>query len=94
MQRLDQDTTGLLLLTDDGQYLQSPTHCINMPKFTCTPADPVSAKAIQALEQGVELRKCCSRNRCTVQLFSEHINCMTVHQGVYHQGVCLQRSRK
>lgn len=37
--RLDQDTTGLLLLTDDGQFLQALTHPKSMwPKsIACTP---------------------------------------------------------
>ena len=42
--RLDQDTTGLLLLTDDGQYLQSLTHPRkHVPKiYHVTTADPVT----------------------------------------------------
>ena len=56
--RLDQDTTGLLLLTDDGQFLQALTH----PKkhvakvYQMQTADPVTDEQIQQLGQGVELR--------------------------------------
>ncbi|MGL5404942.1 MAG: pseudouridine synthase, partial [Acinetobacter sp.] len=56
--RLDQDTTGLLLLTDDGQYLQALTNPRkHVPKvYHVTTADPISAEQLMALEQGVELR--------------------------------------
>src|SRR5690606_8282763 len=56
--RLDQDTSGLLLLTDDGQFLQALTH----PKkhvakvYRMKTADPVTEQQIQQLQQGVELR--------------------------------------
>ena len=86
--RLDQDTTGLLLLTDDGQYLQSLTHPRkHVPKiYHVTTADPVTPKQIQALEQGVELRNEKGIFAATdVQLISANQLCMTVHQGVYHQ---------
>lgn len=58
MGRLDQDTSGLLLLTDDGQFLQALTH----PKkhvakvYRMQTADPVTEEHIQQLKQGVELR--------------------------------------
>ena len=86
--RLDQDTTGLLLLTDDGQYLQSLTHPRkHVPKiYHVTTADPVTPEQIQALEQGVELRNEKGIFVATdVQLISANQLAMTVHQGVYHQ---------
>ncbi|ENX55990.1 MULTISPECIES: pseudouridine synthase [Acinetobacter] len=86
--RLDQDTTGLLLLTDDGQYLQALTHPRkHVPKvYHVTTADPVTAEQQYGLEQGVELRNEKGIYAATdVRLFSEHQIAMTIHQGVYHQ---------
>lgn len=86
--RLDQDTTGLLLLTDDGQYLQALTNPRkHVPKvYHVTTADPISAEQLMALEQGVELRNEKGIYAATnLQLFSTHQLAMTIHQGVYHQ---------
>lgn len=86
--RLDQDTTGLLLLTDDGQYLQALTNPRkHVPKvYHVTTADPISAEQLIALEQGVELKNEKGIYAATnLQLFSTHQLAMTIHQGVYHQ---------
>lgn len=86
--RLDQDTTGLLLLTDDGQYLQALTHPRkHVPKvYYVTTADPITPEQVQGLQQGVELRNEKGIFAATdVKLFSEHQLSMTIHQGVYHQ---------
>ncbi|MFV5192903.1 MULTISPECIES: pseudouridine synthase [Acinetobacter] len=86
--RLDQDTTGLLLLTDDGQYLQALTHPRkHVPKvYHVTTADPITPEQIQGLQQGVELRNEKGIFAATdVKLFSGHQLSMTIHQGVYHQ---------
>ena len=86
--RLDQDTTGLLLLTDDGQFLQALTH----PKkhvakvYRMQTADPISPEQIQQLETGVELRNEQGIFAATdVQQLAECELQMTIHQGVYHQ---------
>ncbi|MHA3078678.1 pseudouridine synthase [Acinetobacter sp. ANC 5502] len=86
--RLDQDTTGLILLTDDGKFLQALTH----PKkhvdkeYWLTTADPITPEQIQALEQGVELRNEKGIFQATqLQQTSEYGLHMTIHQGVYHQ---------
>ena len=86
--RLDQDTSGLLLLTDDGQFLQALTH----PKkhvakvYRMHTADPVTAEQIQQLEQGVELRNESGIFAATELVqFAENELQFTVHQGVYHQ---------
>lgn len=86
--RLDQDTTGLLLLTDDGQFLQALTHPKkHVPKvYQMHTADPVTADQVMQLEQGVELRNESGIFAATdVKCLSEYQLQMTVHQGVYHQ---------
>lgn len=49
--RLDQDTTGLLLLTDDGKYLQALTHPRkHVPKvYHVTTYDPVTLSKLKCL---------------------------------------------
>ena len=86
--RLDQDTTGLLLLTDDGQFLQALTH----PKkhvakvYRMQTADAVTAEQLLSLEQGVELRNENGIFAATdVEQIAEHEMQMAIHQGVYHQ---------
>lgn len=86
--RLDQDTTGLLLLTDDGQFLQALTH----PKkhvakvYRMYTADPVTDVQIQQLADGVELRNESGIFAATdIRRLAEHELEMTIHQGVYHQ---------
>ncbi|ATZ67031.1 MAG: 16S rRNA pseudouridine(516) synthase [Acinetobacter haemolyticus] len=86
--RLDQDTTGLLLLTDDGQYLQALTHPKkHVPKvYYVSTADPVTTEQKQQLELGVELRNEKGIYAATdIKLISERQLAMTIHQGVYHQ---------
>jgi len=55
--RLDHDTTGLLLLTDDGAFnhrISSPKH--HVPKrYLATTAAPITAELIEALRNGVQL---------------------------------------
>ena len=86
--RLDQDTTGLLLLTDDGQFLQALTH----PKkhvakvYRMQTADAVTEEQLLNLEQGVELRNENGIFAATdVKQIAEHEMQMAIHQGVYHQ---------
>lgn len=86
--RLDQDTTGLLLLTDDGQFLQALTH----PKkhvakvYQMQTADAVTEDQMAQLAQGVELHNEKGLFAATdVRSLAKHQLQMTVHQGVYHQ---------
>ena len=55
--RLDQDTTGMLLLTDDGQFIHrmgSPKH--HVPKvYEVTTKHPIGAEQVARLLQGVVL---------------------------------------
>lgn len=86
--RLDQDTTGLLLLTDDGQFLQALTHPKkHVPKvYNMQIADPVTDAQCQQLIHGVELRNEKGIFAATdVERIAEYQLQFAIHQGVYHQ---------
>jgi 16S rRNA pseudouridine516 synthase len=86
--RLDQDTTGLLLLTDDGAFLQALTH----PKkhvgkrYLVTTDREITAEQIAELSQGVQLRNeqgIYAADEC-LKLDDRQL-ALTIHQGLYHQ---------
>lgn len=86
--RLDQDTTGLLLFSDDGQFIQALTH----PKkhvgkqYLVQVIDPLTDEQLKQLEDGVSLKGEKGLFVATdVKQLSDHEFLMTVHQGVYHQ---------
>ncbi|WP_026470613.1 pseudouridine synthase [Alkanindiges illinoisensis] len=86
--RLDQDTTGLLLLTDDGTFLQALTHPKKhvAKRYIVTTNREISSEQIAQLKQGVELRNeqgIYAADDC-IQL-SENQLVLTIHQGLYHQ---------
>lgn len=86
--RLDQDTTGMLLLSDDGQFIHrmsSPKH--HVPKvYELTTADAVDARAVEKLLAGVVLHddpKPVKAAAC--QLTGSHQMQLTLTEGKYHQ---------
>jgi len=86
--RLDQDTTGLLLLTDDGRWqhqLISPKR--HIPKvYEARTHDPVTPAQLQALLDGVVLhddpQPVCAQ---AAERLDEHTLQLTLTQGKYHQ---------
>ncbi|WP_449413068.1 16S rRNA pseudouridine(516) synthase [Pandoraea soli] len=86
--RLDQDTTGMLLLSDDGAFLHammSPRR--HVPKrYVATTKHPVTDDMLQALCDGVLLRDESEPLAATdVMRASSHEIAMTITQGKYHQ---------
>ncbi|TEU23053.1 pseudouridine synthase [Alkanindiges illinoisensis] len=86
--RLDQDTTGLLLLTDDGTFLQGLTHPKKhvAKRYIVTTNRPIIDEQITQLKQGVALRNeqgIYAADDC-MQL-GENQLVLTIHQGLYHQ---------
>ncbi len=86
--RLDHDTTGLLLLTDDGSFnhaMSSPRR--HVPKlYLATTQEVVSAALVNALLSGVQLTDepaPLAALRCTPR--GEHQLEIVVEQGKYHQ---------
>ena len=86
--RLDQDTTGLLLLTDDGKFihrLNSPRH--HVPKvYEVTTKHPLDAQQVQRLLDGVVLDDDPTPVRAAAcEAVAEHHLRLTLTEGKYHQ---------
>jgi len=86
--RLDLDTTGLLLITDDGQW----SHKISSPKHECAKtyrawlADPVEDSAIALFAEGVMLRgEKTPTKPAELDIVSPTECLLTIHEGRYHQ---------
>ncbi|MBO9652525.1 MAG: 16S rRNA pseudouridine(516) synthase [Variovorax sp.] len=86
--RLDQDTTGLLLLTDDGQFIHrmgSPKH--HVPKvYEVTTKHPIDAKQVERLLAGVVLDDDPKPVRAAAcEVAEAHHLSLTLTEGKYHQ---------
>ena len=86
--RLDQDTTGLLLLTDDGQFIHrmnSPRH--HVPKvYEVTTKHPLDPSQTSRLMAGVVLDDDPRPVRAAAcEIAGEHHLRLTLTEGKYHQ---------
>ena len=86
--RLDQDTTGLLLLTDDGKFIHrmsSPRH--HVPKvYEVTAKHPLDDKQVQKLLEGVVLEDDPKPVRASAcEAVAPHHLRLTLTEGKYHQ---------
>ncbi|SDG72503.1 ribosomal small subunit pseudouridine synthase A [Vibrio xiamenensis] len=88
--RLDVDTTGLVLITDDGQW----SHRITSPKHKCEKTyrvwlvDPIEAHYVEQFAQGIELRnerELTKPAKLEIVDAKEHEVLLTIHEGKYHQ---------
>ncbi len=90
--RLDQDTTGLLLLSDDGLFI----HRYTSPKkqvgkvYHVTTKHTVNEALLTALKEGVVLRDAMGDTpepvtATDVAQLSDHVVSMTISEGRYHQ---------
>ncbi|EAR55442.1 hypothetical 16S rRNA uridine-516 pseudouridylate synthase [Photobacterium sp. SKA34] len=86
--RLDGDTTGLVLVTDDGQW----SHRITSPRHLCSKtyfveaADPITEDYIKQFEAGVQLRSEKELTRpAKLEILSEREALLTISEGKYHQ---------
>lgn len=86
--RLDIDATGLLLITDDGQW----NHSITSPRNSCqktyqvTVAEPLNSTLVQKFLDCIwlegEKRRCLPAN---LKLEDDHHALLTISEGKYHQ---------
>jgi 16S rRNA pseudouridine516 synthase len=86
--RLDIDTTGLLLITDDGQW----NHIITSPRTDCKKIylveleNPVGDDYQRKLEAGIALEG--EKRRClpaAMEVIDDHHIRLTISEGKYHQ---------
>jgi 16S rRNA pseudouridine516 synthase len=86
--RLDVDTTGLVLLTDDGQW----SHRITAPKSDCAKtyllrtAEPIVAQAVEQFARGLFLHEEKQRLKpAQLDIIDSHNARLTISEGKYHQ---------
>ncbi|WP_279147174.1 16S rRNA pseudouridine(516) synthase RsuA [Photobacterium carnosum] len=86
--RLDSDTTGLTLLTDDGQW----SHRITSPRHVCEKvylvetADPIVVENIEQFKAGVQLNGEEGLTRpAKLEIVGEREGVLTITEGKYHQ---------
>lgn len=85
--RLDKDTEGLLLLTDDGELahrLLSPARHVDKTYLVHTAA-PLTDADCQALEQGVDIGEGVLTMPAVAEKQAENVLLLTIHEGKFHQ---------
>lgn len=86
--RLDIDTTGLVLLTDDGQWnhrITSPRHD-KQKRYTVTTEDPLHASLAERFAEGIALHG--ERHACRpaeLSVIDTHRAQLAISEGKYHQ---------
>ncbi len=85
--RLDKDTEGLLLLTDDGELahrMLSPTKHVNKT-YLVGIREELSENDIRALEHGVDIGEESLTRPAKVELINDTEILLTIHEGKFHQ---------
>lgn len=86
--RLDKDTTGLLLLSDDGAWshrISSPRHACSK-RYLATLAEPLTAAAEERFAEGISLRNDDKPTRpAGLERVGEREARVTLQEGRYHQ---------
>ncbi|AQL56515.1 pseudouridine synthase [Abyssicoccus albus] len=87
--RLDKDTTGLLLLTDDGQFnhlLMSPKHHVKKV-YEVTLVESVSDMDIEQIESGIVLKDGTHCQPAAIKIMDEDTKVVHIEltEGKYHQ---------
>jgi 16S rRNA pseudouridine516 synthase len=85
--RLDHDTTGLLLLSDDGAFIHAQSHPKrHVPKiYVATTAEPVTDALVERLRAGVQLADEPAPLRADAWRLDEGRIEIVLDQGKYHQ---------
>lgn len=85
--RLDKDTTGFVLLTDDGAFahrILSPKN--HIPKTYLAETDkPITENAVRAFEAGAVLEDGTVCLKASLSILSERLGKVVICEGMYHQ---------
>lgn len=86
--RLDKDTSGLVLITDDGQW----SHRITSPKYHCdkiyfvTVSEPLTETLIDSFSKGIQLHNEKALTKPAKLELIDHLHAkVTLSEGRYHQ---------
>ena len=85
--RLDKDTTGLVVITNDGVSAHnalSPKRHVSK-EYSFTLADPISDQDIEKLKNGVTLADGTETLPCEINMTGEKEGVIILHEGKYHQ---------
>lgn len=85
--RLDKDTTGLLLITNDGELahkLLSPAHHVEKTYFVCVDKE-LTAEAVKKLTEGVDIGEKKRTRPARIEVQNEKNCLITITEGKYHQ---------
>jgi 16S rRNA pseudouridine516 synthase len=86
--RLDLDTTGLLLITSDGQWLHkvtSPNHK-QAKRYLVETAEPIDSSAIEQFANGIQLKGEKSLTKpAELEILESHMAYLSLTEGKYHQ---------
>jgi 16S rRNA pseudouridine516 synthase len=86
--RLDKDTTGLILITDDGQWNHRVTSPIRQcfKKYKVTLSDPLDASLIEQFKTGLLLKNEKKKTRpAKLNIIDSHHAELLIQEGKYHQ---------
>jgi 16S rRNA pseudouridine516 synthase len=85
--RLDKDTTGFVLITDDGEFahrILSPKNHIDKT-YVVSLRDNIEEEAVSLLENGITLRDGTNFLPSKIKILSDKECEITICEGKYHQ---------
>ena len=85
--RLDKDTTGLVILTNNGKS----AHALLLPRnhvsktYFFEISDPITLENIEKIENGIELRDGYITKPCKIKMLTSTTGNITIVEGKYHE---------
>ncbi|MBO5210934.1 MAG: pseudouridine synthase [Clostridia bacterium] len=85
--RLDKDTTGFLIITDDGEFAHkaiSPKYEV-YKKYIVTLDGKLTEDMVEAFAEGIVLADGTPCRKAELQILSDNVACVKICEGKYHQ---------